>query len=386
MESIKQKLSISFDCNSEQKEFIQKQAYIHHLVYNTCLKYTISTYFQAGVLDTQNWINFLQTTMSDNNPIWPNVFNLGKLSTIYGALNELHADILYYYNNMNLKYWPQEKSFGISNENLYYQMSYNNTFDSLHLNDINISIPDLGMVKLDNSMSSIINPRINTNKSYISDIQISYNINTDTCLLTLICEIILAVHTNPFQENEIGIYLGSNPYEIILSNGNKYNAPEFLLASIHQLKASYELENSLLGDQKETQQRKLHVRQKSLENKILKQRNLWFNQVANDIMKHYTTIAFENQPREPGNSIEFPGWIQFTSELYNVKKSYPYNFSLINVTKHPSHLTQCFNCGFENLQIIMENNEFTWICPHCFAKHDTKINAAKNILKEALKK
>ena len=44
----------------------------------------------------------------------------------------------------------------------------------------------------------------------------------------------------------------------------------------------------------------------------------------------------------------------------------------------------CSNCGFKNID-VKDLSIRKWICPECGAEHDRDLNAAKNILAEALK-
>ena len=369
-------IPISIQCSEVQIEFIKAQVYVHDVVYNTCLMDTYYRYHQTGRIDYANWLPMLQQSLA-NNPIFPNIFDIGDLRTIYGAMNELQSDLMWHINNNNLKSWPQEKQFDSTFR--YYQIDYNQPLSSLHLNELSLPIPALDLVKCDTTLDSNID-QIN---SKVAMIRVHYNSSTNSCSLTLYTSIIYRIIEDEPNSSSVAIYLGSDPYLITLSNGDTYQAPNSLLSSLYRLKASKDFENSLSDEQKEMQQRMLHVQQKSLENKIINQRNTWFNRVANDIMSKYKLVVFENQPREPGNSIEFPGWIQFISELYNVKKSYPKDYQLINVYKDPRHITTCSVCGSTKLDMV-NFGQSEWLCTQCLTKHNTQINTARNILKAGL--
>ena len=98
----------------------------------------------------------------------------------------------------------------------------------------------------------------------------------------------------------------------------------------------------------------------------------------------HQTIFSEYQPRNAGislviegNKIIIPGWLQFFSQFYEIKKYQNLPNNIIKIYKSTDHLSTCSNCGHK-----LPYTKFfdPWVCPICNTQHDLQINAAKNIL------
>jgi putative transposase len=76
------------------------------------------------------------------------------------------------------------------------------------------------------------------------------------------------------------------------------------------------------------------------------------------------------------------GWGELMRQLRY--KSVWYGKELILVDKLLPSARTCGVCGFENAEVGRDNRIREWDCPGCGAHHDRGVNAATNVLNEAL--
>lgn len=352
--------------DQNQISYLGNQFYGHNVIYNTLLDKVLQDYSKTHTLqyNLTEWSNYI-SSLFRNNPIWPGILQMTDPLVVNGTFSELNKDLQYHFNINNMATCPEYKNFDM------------NTYQSIWI-DVTTSLNDIKSSKLYINLPGLGETRINTIikpddgvSSRIFAIQIYGNLSENTFSLILHKEVISnKVALNHHTTTAIGVYLDNNlPYEIALSNGTVLTAPEYLLSNIEDYLAQKENNDKVI----------------SLENKIIRQRNLWFYQVATDLLEKYKVIIFEHQPRFPGNTMINAGWIQFIGELYKQSQKYSDKCKLIGIVPDPNRLTTCSFCGHHS-SFLGSTYESEWNCPRCYAPLKTNVNAARNILKAGLKK
>lgn len=114
----------------------------------------------------------------------------------------------------------------------------------------------------------------------------------------------------------------------------------------------------------------------------------FIHKLSTSIVRENQTIAIENlnvkgllKNHNVAKSISDSCWSAFFKML--LYKSKKYGRKLIKVDRFFASSQLCSECGFKNTKVSnLDVRE--WTCPKCGANHDRDINAAKNILNEAL--
>ena len=75
-------------------------------------------------------------------------------------------------------------------------------------------------------------------------------------------------------------------------------------------------------------------------------------------------------------------WYELRRQLEYKSKFYDKEVHIVDRFFASSKI--CSNCGYKNENLSLNDRE--WTCPECNEHHDRDINAAKNILKEGIKK
>lgn len=124
-----------------------------------------------------------------------------------------------------------------------------------------------------------------------------------------------------------------------------------------------------------------------LERKIARQRNTYYHQVTAEIVRNANFIGTETlqvknmmQNHKLAYALQDAAMSDFLSKLkYKTERSH---IPIVPIGMFEPSSQLCSSCGEKNLK-VKNLNIRTWICPHCGAKHDRDINAAKNILQIA---
>mgnify|MGYP003318740022 CR=1 FL=1 len=188
------------------------------------------------------------------------------------------------------------------------------------------------------------------------------------------------------SKNSIGIDLGIKDIAVD-SNGKKYENPKFLDKSLAKLQ--YE-ERKLSHMQKGSKNRnKQRIKLAKIHRHITNQRKDFFHKLSYKLVKENQLIAVENlkvkdmeQNKNISRSIFGAGWSKFIEMLEYKSKWYGRTFIKVDTYFPSSQICSC--CGYQNPK-IKNLSIRSWTCPSCGNKHDRDVNAAKNILLEAIR-
>lgn len=255
---------------------------------------------------------------------------------------------------------------------------------SVSINGNRVKVPKLGWVRFSNSRNlngRIINATIQKRPSG------KYFI-----ILMLEIDVITPTITNP---SFVGIDLGLKELAI-LSNGNSYK----------NLKAFKELETKLAKEQKILSKRKTEaVKRKSaliesknyqkqkikvakIHEKIANKRKDYLQKVTSDIVKNHDVFGIEDlkvsnllKNKKLSKSILDASWSQFRNML-EYKADFSGKTVIVSASNFPS--TQlCSVCRYKNVD-TKNLNIRDWECPKCGSVHDRDVNAAINLMNEAI--
>ncbi|MDQ7818670.1 MAG: RNA-guided endonuclease TnpB family protein [Melioribacteraceae bacterium] len=185
--------------------------------------------------------------------------------------------------------------------------------------------------------------------------------------------------------NAVGLDLGIKSF-VVLSNGTKFNNPQYLRNSLDKLK--WLQRRSSKKKQGSNRSKRFRLRVARQHEKIANQRKELLHKVSDAITKQYDTICIENlqvanmvKNHNLALSISDCGWGMFEQFL-----KYKADWRGVNIvqigTFEPSSKT-CSDCGYINPELELKDRE--WLCPNCGSVLDRDLNAAKNILKFGLK-
>ncbi len=190
----------------------------------------------------------------------------------------------------------------------------------------------------------------------------------------------------PFKKTnkKIGIDMGLN-HLVILSNGEKIDPPDIsqVLKDIDdfevQLSAKQYNSNNYLQTVDEINRK--HAHRKNIIND-------YYHKLSTRLVKEYDVIAMETldiqeMKKDPRYSrgIFHANWHKLV-RMIKYKCEF-YGKTFIQVRKNFPSTQLCSNCGYRYKDITIDVRK--WECPKCHTIHDRDVNAAKNILNEAMK-
>lgn len=191
------------------------------------------------------------------------------------------------------------------------------------------------------------------------------------------------ISTEPLSETgeSVGIDFGLKTF-LILSNGEKIEAPEFLKHSLKQLRT---LNKSVSRKVKGSNNWYRAIRHLArLYIKVANQRKDWQWKVATDLCRRFDIIATETlnldgMKRLWGRKVSDLAFYQFIQLLKF--KCFKHNRDFLQIGQWTPTTKPCSNCGHKNETLTLNNRQ--WICQQCNSEHDRDINAAINILRAA---
>ena len=218
-------------------------------------------------------------------------------------------------------------------------------------------------------------------------------IKSVTVSMTCGCKyyISLLVETNDKVQLEpskdiLGIDLGIKSF-LVDSNGKTYKNPKYFAKlekrlSIEQRKLSHMQKGSKNRNKQRIKVANIHA-------KINNQRNDFLHKLSTKLIRENQVIAVETldvknmeQNKLVAKSVVDASFSRFLTYLdYKAKW---YGRTIIKVDKYYASSQTCSNCGFKN-EKVKNLSVRSWTCPNCGTKHNRDVNAAKNILSEAIK-
>ena len=188
----------------------------------------------------------------------------------------------------------------------------------------------------------------------------------------------------PDLKKSVGIDFGLKNF-ITLSNGEKINSPECLKKSLRKLKRLNKSHSRKKTNSKNKE--KARIKLAKCHEKIANQRKYFNDCLSKKLLDNYDFIFIEDLNIQSmkklwGRKVSDIAWYQFTTMLKY--KAIDQGKFVLKIDKFYPSSKLCHNCGYKNEALNLSDRK--WICPVCGDVLDRDINAAKNILKEGLRK
>ena len=183
----------------------------------------------------------------------------------------------------------------------------------------------------------------------------------------------------PESDKTIGIDVGLKSF-LVDSEGNKVENPAYFRQSEKLLRRRQRrLCRKVKGSNGRRQARVLVAK---AHEKVKNQRNDFLHKVANEYIKHYGTLVFEDlnikgmvKNHHLAKSISDSGWGIFYG--FCAYKAEEAGRQIIRIPRFEPSSKTCSECGAINQELKL--NDRQWVCKSCGVLHDRDYNAAKNI-------
>ena len=190
--------------------------------------------------------------------------------------------------------------------------------------------------------------------------------------------------TLPKTGKFVGVDLGLKDIAIT-SDGYKFAKPRWIHKSEKKLKR---LDRELARRQRASKRReKTRLRLARQHNRVSNQRKDWLHKLATYLVRNYDVISLEDlnvRGMTKNHSLakaitnvafgEFNRQIEYKAQMYGKQ--------IYRVDRFFPSSKTCSVCGC--IQDKMPLNVREWTCPECRAHHDRDINAATNLLRQAM--
>lgn len=298
------------------------------------------------------------------------------------SIRDLDSALNNFFKNRNHFGFPKFKSKHNSKQS--YRTPYSNNRDGI-LDNKHIKLPKLGKVRTkkflipnEYKLCNITVEKTNTNKYYAS-----------ICIET-------EVQPLPKTGKQVGFDLGLIDL-LIGSDGTRYERPKFNYANknklaeeqrkLSKMRTKLERVNANLDECKNYQKQKHKVAK--LYEHISNCAKDFNHKLSRKLVEEYDFLAFENLNVEGmkknhslAYSISDVRWSQLLTFIKYKCKWYGKEFKQVDRFYASSKICSC--CGIYHKDIVNSLSVREWSCPDCGMHHDRDVNAAKNILIQAL--
>ena len=182
----------------------------------------------------------------------------------------------------------------------------------------------------------------------------------------------------------VGVDLGVKDIAIT-SDGCKFANPRWIQKSEKKLKR---LQRELSRRQRASKRReRTRLRLARQHNRITNQRKDWLHKITTYLIRSYDVIALEDlnvrgmvKNHNLAKSITNVAFGEFNRQIEY--KAQMYGKQIYRVDRFFPSSKTCSNCGCVQEKMPLHVRE--WTCPDCGAHHDRDINAATNLLRQAM--
>jgi putative transposase len=182
----------------------------------------------------------------------------------------------------------------------------------------------------------------------------------------------------------IGLDLGIKDFAVS-SDGQRFTIPKYQKLYAKRLKQKQKaLSRKKIGSNR---RQKAKIAAAKIYEKIANSRQDMQHKLSFSLVKNYDVIAIENldvskmrRDKLYSKALSDVAWSSFVSKLKYKAEWYGKELVLID-RFYPSTKTCCV-CDYINRDMTVK--ERSWVCKRCNTKHDRDVNAAKNILRQAL--
>ena len=362
----------------EQEVLINKTLGCCRFVHNQTLSDCKQSYEQTQHFPSKNKRITNLVSLKEENEFLKEVDS----TALQQSVRDLNSGLDNFFKNRSHFGFPKFKSKHVLKQS--YRTPYNggnaDVLDNKHL-----KLPKLGRVKTKRfdmpevyKIFNITVERTNTGKYYAS-----------ICIET-------EVQPLPKTEKQVGFDLGLIDL-LIGSDGTRYERPKFSYAfkeklakeqrKLSKMKTKLERVNANLDECKNYQKQKRKVAK--LHEHVANCAKDFNHKLSRKLVEEYDLLAFENlniegmkKNHKLAYSISDVRWSQLLNFIQY--KCHWYEKKFVQVDRFYASSKICSCCGTYHKDIVNSLSVREWTCPDCGVHHDRDVNAAKNILIQAL--
>ena len=378
MTTIQKSVRVRLYSTKEQEVLINKTIGCCRFVHNQTLENCKQSYEQAQRFPSKNERITNLVSLKEECEFLKEV----SAVALQQSVRDLNSSLDNFFKNRSHFGFPKFKSK--HNQKQSYRTPYNGGKADV-LDNKHIKLPKLGIVKTkrfnmpdEYRIFNITVERTNTGKYYAS-----ICIETD-------------VQPLPKTGKQVGFDLGLIDL-LIGSDGVRYERPKFAYANkdklakeqrkLSKMRTKLERVNANLDECKNYQKQKRKVAK--LHEHIANSAKDFNHTLSRELVEEYDFLAFENlnvEGMKKNHSLAYSISDVRWSQLLNFiqYKCLWYGKEFRQVDRFYASSKICSECGAYHKDIVNSLSVREWTCPDCGAHHDRDVNAAKNILSQAL--
>ena len=378
MTTIQKSVRVRLYSTKEQEVLINKTIGCCRFVHNQTLENCKQSYEQAQRFPSKNERITNLVSLKEECEFLKEV----SAVALQQSVRDLNSSLDNFFKNRSHFGFPKFKSK--HNQKQSYRTPYNGGKADV-LDNKHIKLPKSGIVKTkrfnmpdEYRIFNITVERTNTGKYYAS-----ICIETD-------------VQPLPKTGKQVGFDLGLIDL-LIGSDGARYERPKFAYANkdkltkeqrkLSKMRTKLERVNANLDECKNYQKQKRKVAK--LHEHIANSAKDFNHKLSLELVEEYDFLAFENlnvEGMKKNHSLAYSISDVRWSQLLNFiqYKCLWYGKEFRQVDRFYASSKICSECGAYHKDIVNSLSVREWVCPDCGAHHDRDVNAAKNILSQAL--